>query len=278
MRPRSAVRSYPGILVRSFDCRPELVLGMAGITAVPEVVLYSEDFQSYANPLYNFVGSGNGWTGVGMIVNQTNSIGAAGSFFSGSGAALRSLYIADSVTNSSLNQMLIYSSTNSGASSISNNGNVKISFDFNIRSNGAAGSAGISPMFDLRCPTAVASWAVTLSLGATTNRTFGNYTNGSNRVDIPGVGITTANWYRVEMVIGDLSTANDTYNLKVWEATPAGGYNQTGSLVLDVSNLLFRADVSYIDGFDFRTIVTNAGSVCNIDNIRVGTVAIPSGL
>ncbi len=259
---------------------------LATVGASYATVLYQEDFQSYANPTYNFVSassgsSTNGWTGTGMLVNQTNSVGGVGSLFS-SGAPTRSLYVSDTVSNNALNQMLIYSSTNGGATSISNNGNVKISFDFNIRSNQNSASQGLFPMFDLRggaVTNVPNSWATTMSLMATTNHVFTYYTNGNNAVQIPGVTVSTANWYRVEIAIGDISTATDYFDLKVWEAKPADGYNQTGTLVIDLTNLLFRADVSYINGFDFRTITTNqAGLLYNIDNIKVETIPEPGAM
>ncbi|NOU36288.1 MAG: hypothetical protein HOO88_05925 [Kiritimatiellaceae bacterium] len=245
---------------------------LAAVGAAYGAGLYSEDFQSYAGGATGFIGSGNGWTGTGMAGNQSNSIGGVGSFFT-TNTTLRSLYVFDSSTTNPLNQTLIYSSTNSGATSISNNGNVKISFDFNIRSNGAPGSAGVTPTFDLRAGNA---WVATLNLGGTTNRYFQNFV--TNASSISSVSVSTANWYRIEMTIGDLSTATDTYNLKVWQAAPAGGYNQAGTLVVDLTNVAMRINASYIDGLDFRTQSTNTASLYNIDNIQVGGTAGPAKL
>ncbi|NOU36289.1 MAG: PEP-CTERM sorting domain-containing protein [Kiritimatiellaceae bacterium] len=234
-------------------------------------ILYQQDFQSYSNGATGFIGSGNGWTGTGMTSGQTNSIGGVGSLFTANTPSLRSLYVNDNITTNPLNQTLIYSSTNSGATSISNNGNVKISFDFNIRSNGAPGSAGVTPTFDLRAGNA---WVATLNLGGTTNRYFQNFV--TNASSISSVSVSTANWYRIEMTIGDLSTATDTYNLKVWQAAPAGGYNQAGTLVVDLTNVAMRVNASYFDGFDFRTQSTNTASLYNIDNISVVTIPEPA--
>lgn len=234
------------------------ILATAG-AVYSQGVIYSEDFQGYASGASNFVGSGNGWTGAGMGVSQTNTIGGVGSFFS-TETPKRSLFVNDTTTNIAGSQLLIYSSTNAGATSISNRGNITIRFDYNVRTNDNQ-----TPTFDLRAGN---TWVATLNFLSAIG-SFRNFTGGIFQEVAPFSGISTANWYRVEIAVGDLSTTNDTYSLKVWEASPSGGYDQPGVLVVNVSDIPFRADASYIDGFDFRTIGSTRSIIYNIDNILV---------
>lgn len=222
---------------------------------------WSEDWQN--STLGGSVESSSvDWLSSGCTVGQSNRIDAVGSFFT-SGSNMRSVYMYDTSTVANTSHKIYADSID-----VLTNASV-YSFDFMI-----SGNDREYPVFELLSDNSLA-----LTLGFFSNSgTMQNYTvtnvNGSTHAtgyyDASSYVLTTANWYHVEMSLSDLSGSADDYDLKVWEAT--SGYNASlGDPVINISNLLLRADVDSINGIQIRQVGSSSSGKTGtmyIDNIR----------
>ncbi|NOU36800.1 MAG: hypothetical protein HOO88_08525 [Kiritimatiellaceae bacterium] len=225
-----------------------LSLTLFGACAVQGAEPVADGFETYT--IGSAIPNGsNGWTNLFVTATQGGKVVATNSAF---GTGSKVLQFKDTDSNNSGNPSVQNKRTQSVTEDV-------ISFDFCLN------SYLQNPIFHLK------SGAINgISLTLCSTGKYLQYHNGAAFVDLINMTNNLGKWYRVELTVADVTTASDTFNMRILQADGGSG-TEIGSW----TNLSFRTGVASLDRVEFgmNSTATSTGGDYYLDNIQVGRQA-----
>jgi hypothetical protein len=223
---------------------------LAFISCLAQGAAEVDDFETFG--VGDSVVGANGWTNKNTTATQGASIAANESAFSSGSMSLRYLDADSGGTYDPRIQNVLAESLTQGT----------FSFDFNMH----AGQAR-NPAFFIRD-----SYMGTIGLLLNFMDVNGKvrYHNGSGLVNVSETVLSLDTWYRVELIVNDLSGAADTFDIRVLEED--GG---AGTEIINVTGLSCSADIASMAMFEFATNsgANQSGADLYLDNVFPVTLA-----